>query len=149
MELDDVTVLDAYPRAAIDHDNIEFYRGLLERRYLANRCGECGFWHLPPRSICPECWSRDVVPTEVSGAGVVYMTVTMHQGAPAGAEPGVPPTIATVELAEQPGLRVSTVLADCPPDEIRIGLPVQLGWVDRDGIPAPVFRPSGKLAGEA
>ena len=28
VEFNDVTVLDAYPRAAIDHDNIEFYRGL-------------------------------------------------------------------------------------------------------------------------
>ncbi len=139
METDDRTVLDAFPRAAIDHDNIAFYGGLLERRFLANRCGECGFWHFPPRSICPRCWSRDVVPTEVSGAGVIYMTVALHQGAPPGGEPGVPYPIATVELAEQAGLRVSTMLAGSAPGEMRIGLPVQLGWVDRDGAPYPVF----------
>lgn len=148
MDWDDGAVLEAFPRAAIDHDNLAFYRGLLDRRFLANRCDDCGFWHLPPRSICPNCWSRQVVATDVRGAGVVYMTVSMHQAARPGTPAGVPSTIVTVELAEQPGLRVSATLVDCPPDEVRIGLPVQLGWIQRDGLPSPVFRPAALVEEE-
>jgi hypothetical protein len=28
---------------------------------------------------------------------------------------------------------------NCPPEELRIGLPVTLAWIDRAGAPFPVF----------
>ena len=141
MAADDASVLLAFPDSAIDYDNIEFYRGLLERRFLVNRCAECGHWHVPAQPICPKCWSNDVVPTEVSGAGTVYMLVWLHHGAPP-SDDGIPDPVATVELVEQPGLRVSTVLPGVPTDVMQIGLTVQLGWDDRSGVPLPVFVPA-------
>jgi hypothetical protein len=67
----------------------------------------------------------------------------LRQGAPA---PGVdyekgPHPVVTVELEEQAGLRFTSTVVDTPLAEIRIGLPVELVWIDRYGAPFPAFRP--------
>jgi uncharacterized OB-fold protein len=138
--ISDQELLEAYPDTPIDHDTKEFYRGWLERRLLLNRCLDCGRWHNPPRPLCPDCWSRWVAPTEVSGRGVIHLLLFLHQGPPA---PDVdysrPHPVATVELAEQEGLRYTSTVVNCPPEEIKIGTPVRLTWIERWGAPYPVF----------
>jgi uncharacterized OB-fold protein len=139
----DTELLEAFPDVLIDHDNKEFYRGWIERRLLVNRCGDCGSWHHPPRPICPECWSRDVAPTEVTGRGTVHLLVKLHQGPPApDVDYSKPHPVTTIELAEQAGLRITSTVVDCDPEEIRIGMPVELTWIERWGAPYPVFRPA-------
>jgi uncharacterized protein len=142
--ISDAELLAAFPDTLIDHDTKEFYRGWLERRLLLNRCGDCGRWHHPPHPRCPDCWSTNVVPTEASGRGVVHLLVKLHQGPPA---PDVdylqrPHPVVTVELAEQQGLRLTSTIVNCPLDEVRIGLPVQLTWIERWDAPYPVFEPA-------
>jgi hypothetical protein len=46
-----------------------------------------------------------------------------------------------VELDEQPGLRVVTNLVDASPDELHIGMPVEVTFVEHDGYTLPQFRP--------
>jgi uncharacterized OB-fold protein len=138
----DAEVLAAYPDAAIDHDNLEFYPGLLEHRFLINRCAECAHWHVPPQPICPSCWSREVEPTPIGGYGVVHMFVVLHQGASPPGDAAAPTPFVTVELPEQPGLRISTILVDGAADDLRIGLGVELTWLECDGAAHPVFRPA-------
>lgn len=139
----DEELLARFPDTLIDHDTKEFYRGWLERRLLIDRCGSCGNWFHPPSSVCPACWSRDVVPTEVSGRGTVHLAIKLHQGPPV---PGVdytsPFPVVTVELAEQQGLRLTSTIINCPLEEVVIGLPVELAWIERYGEPYPVFEPS-------
>jgi uncharacterized OB-fold protein len=142
-EVSDTEVLARYPHAAIDQDNKELYRGWLQHRLLVNRCATCGHWHHPPAPLCPKCWSTDVVPTEVAGRGVVYLLIRLYQGP---AAPGVdytkgPHPVVSVELAEQRGLRFTSTVVNCAPEDLRIGLPVQLTWIDRAGAPFPVFEP--------
>ena len=143
-EVSDAEVLARYPTTAIDQDNKEFYKGWLGRRLLLNRCVACGHWHHPPAPLCPQCWSTEVVPTEVSGRGTVHLLIRLHQGPPA---PGVdytkgPYPVVSVELAEQAGLRFTSTVVNCPPEVLRIGLPVELAWIDRAGAPFPVFEPA-------
>ena len=137
----DQDILEAFPLHPIDHDNKEIYRGRLQKRLLVNRCADCGTWSQPPRGLCPACWSDAVVATEVSGRGTVYLTMLLHQGP---VVPGVdysePHPVVTVELEEQSGLRITATMTGLPADEIRIGMPVELAWIDRDGEPTPAFR---------
>jgi uncharacterized OB-fold protein len=140
----DAELVDRLPRLRVDHDNKEFYRGWLQRRLLINRCTACGKWHHPPKPVCPHCWSDDLEPTEVSGRGTIHLLMLLHQGPPA---PGVdysagPHPVATVELIEQDALRLTSTIIDCPVREITIGMPVELAWIERDGAPFPVFRPT-------
>lgn len=140
----DDELLDRFPDTVIDRDNKEFYRGWLVGELRLNRCHACGTWHHPPRPICPRCWSDDVVATAVSGRGTVHLLVWLHQGPSA---PGVSydkaHPVVTVELEEQPGLRFTSTVVDCPAEELRIGLPVELTWTERYGAPYPVFQPAG------
>jgi uncharacterized OB-fold protein len=141
----DAELVERLPRQRIDHDNKEYYRGWLQRRLLLNRCGKCGKWHHPPKPVCPHCWSSDLRPTAVSGNGTVHLLMLLHQGPPA---PGVdyskgPHPVATVELDEQPGLRLTSTIVGCPVDDLSIGMRVALTWLERDGAPFPAFTPAG------
>lgn len=132
-----------FPDTRIDHDTKHFYAGWLDKRLVMNRCADCGEWHFPPRPVCPSCWSFNIKPTAVSGKGTIHLLIRVHQGPPA---PGVdysahPHPVATVELDEQPGLRFTSTIINCPLEKIRIGMRVQLAWIERYGAPYPVFQP--------
>ena len=141
--ISDQELLDVFPDMLIDHDNKEFYRGWLAHRLLLNRCGDCGRWHHPPRPICPDCWSRNVAPTEINGRGTIHLLIKLHQGPPApDVDYSQPHPVATVELVEQEGLRFTSTVINCALDNIKVGLPVQLAWIERWGAPYPVFEPA-------
>jgi uncharacterized OB-fold protein len=140
--ISDETVLARYPQIRLDHLNKHYYRGLLAHQLLAGRCADCSHWHTPLRPRCPNCWSQSVEPTPVSGRGTVYLLTRLYQGPPsADVDYSTPRPLVAVELTEQAGLRVATTIVDCPPDQLRIGLPVELSWISRDGAPWPAFRP--------
>jgi hypothetical protein len=120
-----------------------FWDGAIDHRLVIFRCQECGFWLHPPRPICRRCRSWEVAPEEVSGRGHVYTyTVTATAFHPYYATK-VPYVVAVVELAEQAGLRLISNIVDCPPDTLRIGLPVQVVYEEAaPGLTLPVFRPA-------
>ena len=138
--ISDAELLEAFPDMLINHDDKEFYRGWLEHRLMINRCDDCGRWHHPPSPICPDCWSRAVTPTEASGEGTIHLLIKLHQGSPApDVDYSQPHPVATIELTEQQGLRFTTTIVNCPLEDIAIGMPVALTWIDRWGAPYPVF----------
>lgn len=144
--MDDETLLARFPGHAIDQDNAAHYRGRLEHRLLLNRCRACDTWHHPPRPICRRCWSRDVQPSAVAGAGTVHLVVWLHQGPTAeGVDYTTPYPVVTVELDEQAGLRFTSTLVGGAPLAIEIGDRVELCWIDRAGVPLPVFRRTKEL----
>ena len=143
-ELSDVELVDRLPHVHIEHHDAEHYRGWFRRELVFNRCRSCGNWIQPMRPMCPVCWSTDVEPVAVSGTGTLHLVLLLHQGPPA---PGVdyakgPYPVVTVELAEQEALRYTSTVVGVPADEVVIGMPVQLDWIDRNGAPFPVFRPA-------
>jgi uncharacterized OB-fold protein len=52
----------------------------------------------------------------------------------------VPYVVALVELPEQAGLRVLTNLLEVEPDDVEVGMPVELTFETRDGQALPQFR---------
>lgn len=145
----DAALVERFPYAQIDHDSKHLFRGWLEKRLLINRCEDCQHFHHPPKPVCPRCWSNALTPTEVSGKGVIHLTMMLHQGPPA---PDVdytkgPHPVVTVELEEQEGLRFTSTIVDCALEDVRIGLAVELTWIDRFGAPFPVFQPLAKAQG--
>jgi uncharacterized OB-fold protein len=143
-DVTDAELVDRFAYLPVERDTRELYRGWLEHELRMNRCADCGRWHHPARPMCPSCWSWNVVPTPVSGRGRVHLLMRLHQGPPA---PGVdygagPYPVVTVELEEQPALRYTSTVVSCPADDITIGMPVQLTWIERNGAPFPVFEPA-------
>jgi uncharacterized OB-fold protein len=86
-------------------------------------CETCGGKIFPPRDICPECDAPAKTPFTFSGRGKVYSFSTVYN-APLGYEENLPYTVALVKLDEGP--MVTAQLADVAPDEVAVGMPVEM-----------------------
>ena len=144
--LSDRDVFALFPNVMIDRDNIEHYRALPEGRLLINRCGDCGRWIYPHRPLCPECFSWNVTPTEVSGRGRVFTFTLLQQLRDPNAFLAEPVNAAAVELEEQAGLRYLARIVNCPRDALALDMPVSLTWLEENGHLMPAFEPAA--AGE-
>lgn len=140
--LTDREVFDRFAQVMINRDNIEHYRALADGRLLINRCQDCGYWVYPHRPLCPECFSWDVAPTQVSGKGRVFTFTLLQQLRDPNSFLAGPVPAAAVELVEQPGLRYLARIVNCPSDQIALDMPVSLTWLDEDGRLTPAFEPA-------
>lgn len=116
-----------------------FWSSGADGRLRIQRCQGCGYFLHPPGQRCPECGEREFMFHAVSGAGEVYSFVVNHQQwHPSYPTPYV---IASVELPEQPGLRIVSNLVECEPSELRIGLAVRVAFEPLGGWYIPLFVP--------
>ena len=94
-----------------------------------------------PRYNCPDCGSVNLDWEDSSGRGTVYTyTIARRPTQRAFAEAG-PYVIAVVELDEGP--HVTTNIVGCDPEEVTIGMPVEVTFEpERDGVAIPLFQPA-------
>jgi uncharacterized OB-fold protein len=145
-EVTDEQLLERWKGVHLDHVNKGFWRGLLSQELRLNRCSDCGHWHHRPKPVCPQCWSKNVVATPVSGAGTIHLLILLYQGPPVeGVDYSTRHPVVVVELDEQEGLRFTSTVVDSDVDELAIGQRVELTWIERSSRPHPVFR---RVAGE-
>ncbi|HVA09034.1 MAG TPA: OB-fold domain-containing protein [Acidimicrobiales bacterium] len=108
------------------------------------RCNACQFIIHPPGPVCRRCLSRDIAPASVSGKGrVETFSVNYQQWIP-GSEPYI---IAWVSIVEQPDVRLTVNLIDVEPDDVRIGMEVEVTFEHNDDVYIPLFRPVGTRPG--
>ncbi|MFI0404489.1 bifunctional MaoC family dehydratase N-terminal/OB-fold nucleic acid binding domain-containing protein [Actinomadura sp. 3N508] len=127
------------PRPAINPDNAFWFEAAREHRLVIQRCAECKSLRHPPGPACPQCGSFDWGTVESTGNGHVYTYVVNHHPRhPAFDHPLI---VAVIELAE--GTRLIANMAGVAPDDVEIGMPVVLDWIDPDpDLSLPVFRPA-------
>lgn len=114
------------------HISVPMYHRQVAQRYrlVGLRCTVCGRVNFPPRATCKYCCrGQTFEPVQLSGRGSVY-TYTVIAGG------GAPPEfaleslvrgrypVAVVELEEGP--RVIAQLVNVHPDEVRVGMPVEM-----------------------
>ncbi len=129
-----------FPTPQINDDNRAFWTGGRDGELRIVRCQDCGYYVHPPSPRCPRCLSDDVVPSPVSGRGVVYTyTVNEREWSP-GLE--VPYVIAIVQLDEQSDLRLMTNIVGCKPEEVAINMQVRVEFREQGDAYVPVFRPA-------
>jgi uncharacterized OB-fold protein len=116
-----------------------FWDGARAGELRIARCTACGYFLHPPGPSCPRCGSRDVAPEAVSGRGVLFAWTVSIQAF----LPGLGPyCVALVQLAEQEDLRLTSQLVDASVEDLRVGLPVEVVFVDGGGdLRLPFFRP--------
>ena len=117
-----------------------FWTGGAEGELRFWRCQACGYWLHPPAPICPECLSKDLAVAAASGSATVHTFTVNHQPWYPGLEP--PYVVAIVALSEQDGLRLTTNLVECEPDEVSIGMPVRVRFERYDDVWLPFFAPA-------
>ena len=109
----------------IDETNRGFYEACRAHQLTIQRCVHCGHFQHPPRALCSECHSFDLEWAPVSGRGAVFSyTIVHHPIGPVADR--VPFNVVTVELEGTGGARVVSNVIDAAPDDVEIGLPVEV-----------------------
>jgi uncharacterized OB-fold protein len=119
--------------------NEHFWRGGEHGELRFLRCRACRTYVHPPAPVCPDCYGKDLTVEAVSGrASVLTFTLNHQPWVPA---PDHPYAIAIVEIEEQPGLRLMTNVVGCPPQDVCVGMPVQVVFEQHDDVWIPLFTP--------
>ena len=120
-------------------DSKFFWDGITARRLLIQRCGGCKKLRHPPRPMCPNCNSLEWDTIESSGRGQVYsFAMPKFPEYPWFEYPYI---VALIELEE--GTRLVSNLCEIAPDDVRMGMPVELFFAEFDeGLVLPQFRPA-------
>jgi uncharacterized protein len=151
-------------RPVVSPDTRFFWDGMSAGELRIQRCGECGALRHPPGPMCPACGGfRGVVPpgqqggefqevvppvemrgsadpdyVVAAGTGTVFSYVVHHHPPVPGKR--LPLVIALVELDE--GVRVLGEMTAVSPDQVRIGMPVQIEYLRiDDDLTLPAWRP--------
>ncbi len=123
-----------------------FWEGARDGELRLQQCSRCERFRHLPTPMCPHCYSLDYQWTRVSGRGNVYSYVIanrpMHRAL---ADPEqCPYNICLIELEEQEGLRVVSNVLDIAPEDLYVGMPVEVTFratrTDPD-IVLPLFVP--------
>jgi uncharacterized OB-fold protein len=121
----------------LDDENRFFWTSGADGVLRILRCNNCRFYIHPPSPICPRCLSRDVAPQTVSGRGrVETFTINYQQWIP-GSEPYV---VAWVSIDEQPSVRLSANLIDVEPDDVAVGMEVEVTFEHVEDVYLPLFQ---------
>jgi hydroxymethylglutaryl-CoA synthase len=89
--------------------------------FHGNRCIGCGFIAFPKSRVCPNCGEKDNFEDhKLSRRGTIF-TYTKEHLYPV---PEKPMVMAVIDL--EGGGRFFTHVTDCNPDEVSVGMPVEL-----------------------
>jgi len=136
---------DTMPPPMADAITLPWWQAAAEHRLVVQHCTACEHTRLPPSPLCPECRAADSDWKEVSGRGEVYTYTLVHRPIAAGQE--LPYVIAVVALEGAGGVRMISNLVDVSPEQLAIGLAVELVWEDMStDLAIPRFRPTKERA---
>lgn len=113
---------------------------------LASVCPRCGRHFYPTRAVCLGCGHVGLDRAHLSRDGEVWSYTVVRQ-TPPGALVVAPYALAEIALPE--GVRVRSLVTECEPEDVRVGMPVSLHTFpiskDDDGndLIAFAFRPAG------
>jgi uncharacterized OB-fold protein len=131
---------DGMPPPLADATTLPFWQAAAAHRLVVQRCTGCGHTRLPPAPICPECRSGDSDWKQVSGRGEIYTHTVVHRPLAAGQQ--LPFVIAVIALEGAGGVRMISNVVGAKPEDVRVGLPVEVVWEDMSPeLAIPRFRP--------
>jgi len=115
-----------------------YFDAAKEHRLVLQRCPRDGVFFYP-RTRCPECLGDDWSWETMSGRGVVYSFTVDRVGHDPAQRARLPLVIAIVELEEGP--RLTSNIVECSPEEVDIGMSVEVVFEDFDRESLIQFRP--------
>ena len=131
---------DGMPPPMADATTLPWWQAAAEHRLVVQRCTACEHTRHPPAPVCPQCRSAESDWLPVAGRGEVYTYTIVHRPIAAGQE--LPYIIAVIALEDAGGVRMISNLVGLDPDELEIGLAVELVWEDMSAeLAIPRFRP--------
>jgi uncharacterized OB-fold protein len=124
-----------------------FLRGLQERKFIGQRCPQCGGVYVPSRGSCAVCGVATATDVEVGPKGTVTMFCIVNL--PFYGQRITPPyACASIQL-DGAGISLFHLIQECPADQVRMGMRVEPVWVDDSELQPTMesvryFRPTGE-----
>ncbi len=128
------------PRILPGRDDAPWWEALRRHQLLVQRCATCGAWRHPPAPLCASCHSTAVRWQQTSGGGRVFSYTIVHHAVHPALADRVPYNVVLVELPDAGGVRIISNLIDVPPQEVVVGLEVEVVFEDLDDVTLPRFR---------
>ena len=117
----------------------EFYGWCAKGELRFQRCSACEAWRHVPRELCPDCGSGDWSWERSSGHGRVFTWTVATRAIHPAFEHDVPYASVVVETEE--GVRLLSIVLDCPPDELTMDMPVEVAFeTATPEVTLPMFR---------
>jgi acetyl-CoA acetyltransferase/uncharacterized OB-fold protein len=127
------------PLPQLTLDNEFFWKSGADGKLRIQRCESCSAYIHPPQPACRYCRSHALAPAEVSGyATLIGFTVShrfTHPGLPS------PYVVAHVALEDDPRVRLITNVIDSSPDDLYLGMRMEVAFEQADDVWLPLFRP--------
>ena len=121
-------------------DNAWWWEKVAKENVLPiQRCTGCGKLRHPPRPMCDACGSQKWDSIAASGRGRVHTFTVIHYPQ----FPGYDYPIVSIIVDLEEGERMASTLVECKPEQVEIGMNVELLiHTDEDGFKIPFFRPA-------
>jgi len=120
-----------------------FWEGTAKGELRFQVCEDCGNKMFPARLYCTNCMSQNIGWSKASGKGSVYSYSVAYEYPPARVAKflSTPYIIALVDLQE--GVRMMTNLVECNPEDVKIGMRVEVTFTDiGKNLILPKFKPA-------
>ena len=111
----------------------QFFRFLKEKKLMAAKCMRCGTMYLPPRPMCSNCYSKNLVWTQLKLRGKLATYTVIHI-APELFQNMAPYAYGIVELEN--GLRLPGIIKNIEHEKLKVGIDLA---VDFDIEPSPTW----------
>src|SRR3989304_4067988 len=119
------------PRPNLDHDIKPFWDNCKERRFTLLHCTKCGAWYFPA-AYCKnhpnEPFMGEMRWETASGKGTVFPFNIHYAAFDPAFKDDVPYVYALIETQEGP--MFGTNVIGCKPEEVYVGMPVEITWED-------------------
>jgi len=112
------------PLPALDGLTKEFYNWCRRGDLRFQRCSACQAWRHVPRPMCAACGSFEWTWQRSSGRGTVFSWTVAERPMHPAFQNDAPYAPVVIEMEE--GVRLVSEMLDCSPDELEIGMPVEL-----------------------
>ncbi|MBT96032.1 MAG: hypothetical protein CL431_08700 [Acidimicrobiaceae bacterium] len=100
----------------------KYWENIENGRLTRPVCNSCGKNFFSPQVLCPNCFSVDWSYSESIGIGKIYSHTTVYR--PMGT--GFPTPLILVDIELDEGWRMYSRLINCKPDQVVIGLDVEV-----------------------
>jgi uncharacterized OB-fold protein len=103
----------------------QFNKNLLQKKLMGGKCRKCGKIHLPPRTLCDNCFSKEFEWVEVPSKGKLSTYTVIHI-APTQFQSMTPYAVGIVQLGD--GLKIPGMIRGVPLEQIKIGMELTLDF---------------------
>jgi uncharacterized OB-fold protein len=125
------------PPTALSED---FWTAAAQHRLVVPRCNRTGRYFFPPELCVPGTSSTDWSYVPSAGTGTVTTFSVVHRPPAAGFT--VPYVLAVVAVDE--GWNYLTNIVGCDPDDVYIGMTVEVAFEEIENATLPVFTPTAR-----